>query len=75
MPKHTKQCYQCFIYFFTCIYLPEKFVMTSEKFKEELQESGGVDEIFIPQKNESFAEGLSRRGSILIMFNYIIVFR
>lgn len=49
--------------------------MTSEKFKEELQESGGVDEIFIPQKNESFAEGLSRRESIFIMLNYITLFR
>lgn len=32
--------------------------MTSQQLKEELQESGGVNEIFIPQKNESFAEGL-----------------
>lgn len=49
----------CVIIFFTSIYLPEKFVMTSEQFKEELQESGGVNEISIPQKNESFAEGLT----------------
>lgn len=49
--------------------------MTSEKFKEELQESGGVDEIFIPQKNESFAESLSMRGKLFIFLNYIIVFR
>lgn len=49
----------CVLIFFTSIYLPEKFVMTSEQFKEELQESGGVNEISIPQKNESFAEGLT----------------
>lgn len=34
--------------------------MTSQQFKKELQESGGVNEIFIPQKNESFAEGLKQ---------------
>lgn len=72
MENNTKQCYQCVTFFFTFIYLPEKFVVTSEKFKEELQESGGVDEILVPQKNESFAEGLPRGGRIFIMLNWII---
>lgn len=61
-PEH-KTATNCAFYihfFFTFIYLPEKFVMTSQQFKKELQESGGVNEIFIPQKNESFAEGLKQ---------------
>lgn len=54
--------------------------MTSQQFKKELQESGGVNEIFIPQKNESFAEGLKQTGSrlrdaIFIMLNSHILFR
>lgn len=54
--------------------------MTSQQFKKELQESGGVNEIFIPQKNESFAEGLKQAGKrlrnvIFIMLNYNNLFR
>lgn len=52
------------LFCFRLIYLPEKFVMTSQQLKEELQESGGVNEVFIPQKDESFAEGLTQTGNI-----------
>lgn len=52
--------------FFCCRYwragrsdLSEEFVVTSQQLKEELQESRGVDQIFIPQKNQRFAEGLT----------------
>lgn len=43
--------------------LSEKFVVTSQQLKEELQESRGVDQVFIPQKNQRFAEGLTRTGN------------
>lgn len=36
--------------------------MTSQQLKEELQEAGGVDQIFVPQKNQRFAEGLIPTG-------------
>lgn len=39
--------------------LSEQFVVTSQQLKEELQESRGVDQIFIPQKNQRFAERLT----------------
>lgn len=37
--------------------------MTSQQLKEELQESRGFDQIFIPQKNQRFAEGLTKTGN------------
>lgn len=43
-----------------CSNLSEKLVVTSQQLKEELQETRGVDQIFIPQKNKSFAEGLAK---------------
>lgn len=42
--------------------LSEEFVVTSQQLKEELQEASGVDQIFIPQKNQRFAESLMRTG-------------
>lgn len=46
--------------------LSEKFVMTSQQLKEELQETSRVDQIFIPQHNESFAEGLKHTNTALL---------
>lgn len=42
--------------------------MTSQQLKEELQEAGGVDQIFIPQKNQRFAEGLVPTGDMKTFF-------
>lgn len=33
--------------------------MTSQQLKEELEEATGVDQIFIPQEDQGFAEGLT----------------
>lgn len=72
--RNTKLFPMVVIYiYFTFIYLPEKFVMTSQQFKKELQESGGVNQIFIPQKNESFAEGLKQTGNRLRNAIFIIL--
>lgn len=32
--------------------------MTSQQLKEELQEAWGINQVFIPQKDQSFAESL-----------------
>ena len=42
--------------------------MTSQQLKEELQEAGGVNQIFIPQKNQRFAEGLVPTGDMKTFF-------
>ncbi len=49
--------------------LSEQFVVTSQQLKEELQESRGVDQIFIPQKNQRFAEGLTGNAQKNISIN------
>lgn len=36
--------------------------MTPQQLKEELQEASGVNQIFVPQKNQTFAEGLTETG-------------
>lgn len=64
-----------FYIFETFIYLPEEFVMTPQQLEKELEESGGVNEIFIPQKNESFAEGLKQRNASFITLNDNILFQ
>lgn len=53
-----------FLFFFTVAYsnLPKQFVVTSQQLKEELQKASGVDQIFIPHKNQRLAESLSRTG-------------
>lgn len=33
--------------------------MTSQQLKEEFEEAAGVDQIFIPQKDQGFAESLT----------------
>lgn len=43
--------------------LSQQFVMTSQQLKEEFEEAAGVDQIFVPQKNQSFAEGLTQTES------------
>lgn len=43
--------------------LSQQFVMTSQQLKEELEEAAGVDQILVPQKNQSFAEGLKQTES------------
>lgn len=44
--------------------LSQKFVMTSQQLKEEFEEAAGVNQIFIPQKDQSFAEGLTQTESL-----------
>lgn len=46
-----------------CSDLSEKFVVTSQQLKEELQEAGGIDQILIPQKNQRFAKSLTKTGN------------
>lgn len=54
------------IYFWVaCSNLPKQFVMTSQQLEEELQEASGVDQIFIPHKNQRLAESLQRTGKTL----------
>lgn len=38
--------------------------MTSQQLKEEFEEAAGVNQIFIPQKDQSFAEGLAQTESL-----------
>lgn len=42
-------------------HLSEKFVVASQQLKEKLQEASGVDQIFIPQENQRFAESLTKK--------------
>lgn len=40
--------------------------MTSQQLKEELKEARGVNQIFVPQKNQSFAKGLTQTETMTI---------
>lgn len=38
--------------------------MTSQQLKEEFEEAARVDQVFIPQKDQSFAKGLTKTQSL-----------
>lgn len=40
--------------------LSEQLIMAPQQLEEELQEACGVDQILIPQENQSLAEGLKK---------------
>lgn len=40
-------------------HLPEELVVTAQQLKEQLEKTGGVNQIFVPQQNQGFAECLS----------------
>ncbi len=39
--------------------------MTAQQLKEQPQETGGTDQIFVPQENESFAKSLKESVSLV----------